>query len=116
LRSIEGHVYWRTTSDGDKGHQPDAPPVLRPLKGIKVMAHGVMVATDENGRFVLRDLPAGDLFVSVVPSSPVPADVRMPAGRLRMPVEPTQIENATIVIDNPRLLEYLVDRGDAGSK
>ena len=76
----------------------------------------MIVATDENGRFVLRDLPAGDLFVSVVPSSPVPPDVRMPAGRLRMPVEPTQIENATIVIDNPRLLEYLVDRADAGSK
>jgi hypothetical protein len=80
------------------------------------MAHGVTVATDENGRFVLRDLPAGDLFVSVVPNSPVPPDVRMPAGRLRMPVEPTQIENATIVIDNPRLLEYLVDRVEAGSK
>jgi len=56
------------------------------------------------------------LFVSVVPNSQVPPDVRIPAGRLRLPVEPTQIENATIVIDNPRLLEYLVDRLDAGSK
>jgi hypothetical protein len=106
LRSIEGHVYWRTTSDK----------ALRPLKGIKVMAHGVMVATDDNGRFVLRDLPAGELFVSVVPISPVPPDMRVPVGRLRMPVEPTQIENATIVIDNPRLLDYLVDRINVGSK
>jgi SdrD B-like domain len=118
LRSIEGHVYWRTARDGGDqgGHQPEAPSVLRPLKGVKVMAHGVIVATDENGRFVLRDLPAGDVFVSVVPNSQVPPDVRIPAGRLRMPVEPTQIENATIVIDNPRLLEYLIDRVDAGSK
>ena len=106
LRSIEGHVYWRTTSDK----------ALHPLKGIKVMAHGVMVATDDNGRFVLRDLPAGELFVSVVPISPVPPDMRVPVGRLRMPVEPTQIENATIVIDNPRLLDYLVDRINVGSK
>ena len=41
---------------------------------------------------------------------------RVPSGRLRMPFEPTQIENATIVIDNPRLLEYLVDPVNVGSR
>jgi hypothetical protein len=106
LRSIEGHVYWRMTGER----------ALRPLKGVKVMARGVIVTTDENGRFVLRDLPAGELFVGVVPTSPVPPDLRVPVGRLRMPFEPTRIENATIVIDNPRLLDYLVDRVNAGSK
>jgi hypothetical protein len=115
LRSIEGHVYLRTPIDGEKG-QAGAEKVLRPLQGVKVTAHGAIVETDENGRFVLRDLPAGDLFVSVVPNGVPPPDVHVPVGRLRMPMEPTQVENATIIIDNPRLLEYLVDRANAGSK
>ena len=67
-----------------------------------------MAVTDEQGRFVLRDLPAGDVVVNVVPISPLPPDLRVPSGRLRMPAEPTQIENATIIIDNPRLVEHLV--------
>jgi hypothetical protein len=64
----------------------------------------------------LRDLPAGDLFVSVVPNGVTPPDLHPPVGRLRMPMEPTQIENATIIIDNPRLLEYLVEGVDGSSK
>jgi hypothetical protein len=64
----------------------------------------------------LRDLPAGELFVSVVPNGPVPSDVQVPVGRLRMPMEPTQVDNAAIVIDNPRLLEYLLDRVNDVSK
>jgi hypothetical protein len=115
LRSIEGHVYLRAASDGEKG-QTGAEKVLRPLKGVKVTAHGTIVETDENGRFVLRDLPAGDLFVSVVPNKVTPPDLHVPVGRLRLPMVPTQIENATIIIDNPRLLEYLVEQVDAGSK
>jgi hypothetical protein len=46
----------------------------------------------------------------VVPVKSVPADLRAPTGHLRMPLEPTQVENATIVIDNPRLVDYLIDR------
>jgi hypothetical protein len=99
LRSINGHVYLRT---------PGSPLPLAPLKGVKVTAHGLVAVTDEQGGFVLRDLPAGDVVVSVVPTSPVPADLGVPAGRLRMPAEPIQVANATIVIDNPRLIEYLV--------
>jgi hypothetical protein len=116
LRSIEGHVYVRSAGDGERGDQADGRKVLRPLAGLKVMAHGNVVVTDEAGRFVLRDLPAGELFVSVVPTGSVPSDVKVPVGRLRMPMEPTQIDNATIVIDNPRLLEYLLDRVNDVSK
>jgi hypothetical protein len=115
LRSIEGHVYVRAAAGGERG-QATADQALRPLKGVKVTAHGAIVETDENGRFVLRDLPAGDLFVSVVPNGATPPDLHVPVGRLRLPMEPIQVENATIIIDNPRLLEYLVDRVDAGSK
>jgi hypothetical protein len=116
LRSIEGHVYLRTPIDSEKGAQAGAEKGLRPLKGVKVTAHGAVVETDDNGRFVLRDLPAGDLFVGLVPNGVTPPDLHVPVGRLRMPMEPTQVENATIIIDNLRLLDYLVDRVNAGSK
>jgi SdrD B-like protein len=116
LRSIEGHVYLRAVSDAERGNQTSATSILKPLKGVKVTAHGTVAETDENGRFVLRDLPAGDLFISVVPNCVTPPDLHVPMGRLRMPMEPTQVENATIIIDNPRLLQYLVDRINTDSK
>src|SRR5262249_8161711 len=94
----------------------DAEKALRPLKGVKVAAHGSIVQTDETGRFVLRDLPAGELFLGLVPNGVTPSDLHPPMGRLRMPMEPTQVENATIIITNTRLLEYLVDHADAASK
>ncbi|HEX7794469.1 MAG TPA: SdrD B-like domain-containing protein [Vicinamibacterales bacterium] len=116
LRSIEGHVYVRMANNGERAGRADVEKALRPLKGVKVAAHGTIVQTDDTGRFVLRDLPAGDLFVSVVPNGVIPPDLHPPVGRLRMPMEPTQVENATIIIDNPRLLEYLADRVDTTSK
>ena len=73
-----------------------------PLKGVQVSAH------DTTAVFVLRNLPAGELTVSVVPVATLPQDLVVPAGRVRMPTGPIQIEDATIVIDNPRLLRYLV--------
>jgi hypothetical protein len=34
--------------------------------------------------------------------------LQVPEGRVKMPVEPIQVDNATIVIDNPRLVPYLI--------
>jgi hypothetical protein len=99
LRSIGGHVYLKAAG-------PHAAPV--PLKGVQVVAHTATAVTDEEGRFVLRNLPAGEVTVSLVPIAGLPAGVAAPAGRLRMPTGPTQLENAMIVIDNPILIEYLV--------
>jgi hypothetical protein len=64
--------------------------------------------TDQEGRFLLRDLPAGDLTLALLPASTLPPDLAAPNGRLRLPAQPVQIEGATIVIENPRLIEYLV--------
>jgi hypothetical protein len=63
--------------------------------------------TDEEGRFLLRNLPAGELTVTLDPAVALPGDLITPTGRVRMPIGPTQIDNATIVIDNPRLIDYL---------
>src|SRR6185295_2864554 len=61
LRSIDGHVYLRTPPAGEKSGAAASSVPLTPLKGVKVTAHGVVAVTDEQGRFVLRDLPAGEL-------------------------------------------------------
>jgi hypothetical protein len=96
LRSIAGGVFLRASNGS-----------LIPLRGIRVRAHASEALTDDDGRFMIRNLPAGELTVTLEPAAALPRDLATPAGRLRMPAGPTQVENATIVIDNPRLIEYL---------
>ena len=80
-----------------------------PLAGVQITAgHGV-AKTDENGNFLLRDLPAGDLTVTLVSIKDLPPGMKLPSGQVKMPPEPIQVQGATIVISNPELAPYLVD-------
>jgi SdrD B-like domain len=106
LRSLGGRVYLRASGAGTP---------LVPLAGVKVAAHAAVAITDADGRFLLRNLPAGDVTVAVVPAVPLPDGLSSPIGRLRMPDGPLQIDSATIVIDNPRLIQYLTATPVAGS-
>jgi SdrD B-like domain len=102
LRSIAGHVYLRVNAA-----EGSAEPALSPLAGIQITADHAVVTTDADGRFVLRDLPAGDFRVTLVPVRPVPEGLQVPAGMVRLPKSPTQVDNAVIVLSNPALLDYL---------
>lgn len=82
---------------------------LVPLAGVQITAGFGIAKTDENGNFLLRDLPAGDLTVTLVPLKDLPAGMKVPSGQVRMPPEPIQVQGATIVISNPELSPYLVD-------
>lgn len=82
---------------------------LVPMAGVQITAGFGVAKTDENGNFLLRDLPAGDLTVTLVPVKELPAGMNMPAGQVKMPPEPIQVQGATIVISNPELTPYLVD-------
>jgi len=108
LRSIGGHVYLRAERSGSAATPKAEGPTLIPLKGVRVAGHATVAVTDEEGRFLLRDLPAGELAVSILPIKSLPEDLKAPTGWLRLPTAPLQVEDATIVIDNPRLLEYLL--------
>ncbi len=109
LRSISGRVFLRTPVDaGDRAGTPDGP-ALVPLAGIRVTASGITAVTDDEGRFLLRQLAAGDLVVSVTPIAPLPDGLTAPSGKVRLPTDPIQVVDATIVIDNPRLVEFLTD-------
>jgi hypothetical protein len=82
---------------------------LVPLAGVQITAGHGIVKTDENGNFLLRDLPAGELTVTLVPVKELPTALKVPSGLVRMPPEPIQVQGATIVIGNPDLAPYLVE-------
>jgi hypothetical protein len=96
LRSLAGHVYVRSSSGA-----------MTPLEGVQVTVDHTIARTDADGAFVLRDLPAGNLTVTLLPLLPLPANVSVPSGPIHMPPDPIHVEGATIVISNPELVEYL---------
>lgn len=127
LRSIAGHVYFKLVGGsilktsarannvaGSGGHGPapgaddsNGNPILQPLPDVQIQIGGARTTTDSQGAFILRNLPAGELLLSIIPIEPLPPGLAAPQGKVRMPREPIQVENATIVISNPDLLRYL---------
>src|SRR5215471_11664466 len=65
---------------------------LVPIAGIQLSAGYGIATSDENGKFLLRDLPAGDLGISVIPVKPVPADMKVPSGIVHMPADPIEVQ------------------------
>lgn len=130
LRSISGRVLLKTTAlrngasiasetkmSGAKLSNPrskssgSAEPTqnftLVPVGGVRIIAGQSTAVTDGEGNFLLRNLPAGDLNVTIQPVSAVPDEIKIPSGPVKMPAEPVQIQDATIIITNADLLPYL---------
>src|SRR5579864_7287009 len=105
LRSIAGRVLLKSAGDGNGA--------LVPIAGVQITAGSGIVTTDENGNFLLRDLPAGELTISLVPLRPLPDGMKVPTGVVRMPADPVEIQGATIVISSPDLVPYLVGKSAA---
>jgi len=80
---------------------------LVPLGGVQIIAGPSTASTDDDGNFLLRNLPAGDLKVTIRPVRDVPDGINIPSGEVKLPPEPVQIQGATIVITNSELLPYL---------
>ena len=102
LRSISGTVYLKTTPENGN------PSGRVPMADVQITAGYGVVKTDANGNFILRDLPAGDLTIRLVPVRPLPAGMKIPSGTVHMPADPVQVQGAAIVISNPELVPYLV--------
>jgi hypothetical protein len=105
LRSIAGHVYLRPKDGG--GSTPENSPMSRPLAGVQLRIGDSSATTGPDGSFVLRNLPAGELMFNIIPSRSLPEGLSAPTGRVKLPREPIQVEDATIVISNPELPQYL---------
>ncbi|HEY2389944.1 MAG TPA: SdrD B-like domain-containing protein [Candidatus Angelobacter sp.] len=82
---------------------------LVPLAGVQITAGYGIAKTDANGNFLLRDLPSGDLTVTLVATKELPEGMKVPSGQVKMPADPIQVQGATIVISNPDLAPYLVN-------
>jgi uncharacterized surface anchored protein len=104
LRSVSGQVLVRHTAS-TSSDPAAARPV--PLKGVRVAVGNRTVLTDDDGRFLMRSLPAGELKIGLVPIKLLPEDLRAPNGTLTLPADPVQMNDVTIVIENPRLIECL---------
>jgi hypothetical protein len=100
LRSISGTIVF---APGDAASATKA----RELAGVRLAVGSVVTASDANGNFLLRNLPAGRLTVQVLAASAVPTGLKLPAGEVELPREPTTIRDAKIVISNPDLLPYI---------
>jgi hypothetical protein len=128
LRSVSGHVYFRPSSavtpngstSGPQDLKPNGLPnrpsgtskagnaTPQPLAGVRLIIDHTTVTTDAGGGFVLRNLPAGELTLTLIPTRSLPPGLAVPEGKLRLPLEPIQVENATIFISNPELLKYIL--------
>jgi hypothetical protein len=80
---------------------------LQPLEGVQLKIGNTIAITAVDGSFVLRNLPAGELFLNVIPTRQLPEGMNAPAGKVKFPREPIHVEEATIVISNPELPQYL---------
>jgi len=124
LRSISGRVLLRVQDDltassalKQKREAPGRTEPARaneqqemvPVAGVQVTAGPSSATTDKEGKFLLRNLPAGDLNVSIKPVRSVPQGINIPTGSVKLPVEPVQIQGATIVVTNAELLPYLTE-------
>jgi hypothetical protein len=112
LRSISGTVLLKvrgnlaTMANTAQNQDND----LVPLANVRLAAGGSVAQTDENGKFIIRNLPAGDVTVSVLALGTLPSGMKAPSGPLHLPPDPIQVQGATIVISNPDLLPYLVNQ------
>jgi hypothetical protein len=113
IRSLSGHVYFRngaTHSVNGSSQSGEASQDLKGLPGVRLAIGDAVATTDDAGAFILRNLPAGQLTLSVVPARALPAGLDAPTGRVKLPQEPIQAENTKIYISNPGLLECLSPR------
>ena len=80
---------------------------LVPLAGVQLSAAASVATTSADGAFILRNLPAGDLTVALVPLKTLGEGLKLPSGQVHMPNEPVEVQNATIVLSNPALVPYV---------
>lgn len=122
LRSISGKVLLRISTSaahpGDQApkQQPGESAVaaeetkLVPLADAQITAGYGIAKTDKDGNFLLRNLPAGNLTITLVPLKDLPKGLQLPTGSVKMPAEPIQVEGATIVISNSEMVPYLTGK------
>jgi hypothetical protein len=116
LRSVSGRVLRRedhtvqpAAARSGKSGLPEGnqAPTMRPVAGVHVLAGGVLAISDDNGDFLLRGLPAGEIEVTLQPMGEVPTGLTLPSGKLQLPAEPVEKRDLVVMISNPELVRLL---------
>jgi hypothetical protein len=81
--------------------------VLIPLADVQIRANEAVVKTDQEGNFLIRNLPAGKVAISLLPVKPLVEGMKLPSGEVNLPADPIEVQGASIVISNPELVPYL---------
>jgi len=108
IRSISGVVLFKPVPSINQAGvvvNDDMQPM--PISGVRLTAGGMTVATGADGTFMFRDLPAGEVTLSVIPKAELPPGMNAPSGKIKMPREPIAVENVSILVSNPDLLPLL---------
>jgi hypothetical protein len=110
--SIPGIVSGALANGAHNGHpngdHDQANAELVPLAGVRILVDRTTVTTDQDGAFVLRNLPAGDVFFQILAAHPVPGGVKLPAWKVHLPRDPMFIQGATVTISNPEVIKCIV--------
>ena len=88
--------------------------VFIPLAEVQIRANDAVVSTDREGNFLIRNLPAGRVAISLVQVQPLAEGMKLPSGEVNLPAEPIQVQGASIVISNPELVPYLTTQPPNG--
>ncbi len=100
MRSIQGSVVHAI-----KGREQ-----LEPVAGVQVRVGNKSTYTNKEGGFLVRDLPAGELEMAIVPAVALPPGKKTPAGTIHLSRGPMEGRGIRIVISDDELLRYLMPR------
>jgi len=118
MRSVAGHVLLRQAVKESADTPADAPKrpafAVAPIAGVRIVAGDVFAISDEDGSFLLRGLPAGEVSITVEPSDSVPPEIKIPSWKLQMPREPIEMRDVNIVIQTPELAKLIASSARPG--
>lgn len=96
MRSVQGSVL----------HPMKGKEQLEPLVGVEVRIADKSTHTNKQGTFLIRDLPAGDLTLTLVPLMPLPQGKKTPSGTLHMSRGPMEGRDIRILLSDDELVKY----------
>jgi hypothetical protein len=116
MRSVAGHVVLRqpVKESADPADAAKRGATIAPIAGVRIVAGDVSAISDEDGSFLLRGLPAGEISITVLPSDAVPAGIKIPEWKLKMPMEPIEMRDVNIIIQTPELARVIASSARPG--
>ena len=99
--------------DDQESKKQSAKEITAPLEGVQLAVGRNVVMTDAQGNFTLRNLPAGESLLEILPYVAVPEGIKLPAWTIQLVRDPIAVDEAKVVISNPEVLKYILPQTPA---